>query len=299
MEDGTFLLSTFYFQSARRRNYLLSSIFYRLVIMHKKKSYLPHIIFYCLLALLFIFLAKTTLLKNTLSFFAPVVLVPQQLFFHISSGIGNVMQGGEVKKLQEENRALYKKIVAQKNLENEVKALRDQFATTTVTSADLLPASIIGSPGFVPSVTLPEYYIIDKGEKDGVIISQAVIVGSNIVGFIQSVTNHTARVQLISQKNTTFTAKTNGTGAVGVVTGKGNGDIVFDNVLLSDSLKVSDVVVTKGDVDINGKGVIPNLIIGKIVAIDKKPSALFQVAKVQSLVDFSHVATVFVVIPAR
>lgn len=267
--------------------------------MHKKKSYLPHIIFFCLLALLFIFLAKTAFLKNTLSFFSSIVLVPQQFVFHVSSGIGSMMQGGEVKKLQEKNRALYKKIVAQKNLENEVKALRDQFATTTVTSADLLPATIIGSPGFVPSVTLPEYYIIDKGEKDEVKTSQAVIVGSNIVGFIQSVTNHTAKVQLISQKNTSFTAKTSATGAVGVVTGKGNGDIIFDNVLLSDSLKVSDLVISKGDVAVDGNGIVPNLVIGKIVAIDKKPSALFQVAKVQSLIDFSHVSLVFVVIPAR
>lgn len=267
--------------------------------MYKKKSYLSHIIFFSLLTLLLIFLAKTALLKNTVSFLTSFVIGPQKVVFGLGAKIGSLTQSSEIKKLQEENRALYKKIVAQKNLENEVKALRDQFAITTVTSADLLPATIIGSPGFIPSITLPEYYIINKGEKDGVKTSQAVVVGTNLVGFIEATTAYTAKVRLVSQKNTSFTAKTNTAGAVGVVTGKGNGDIVFDSVLLSDSLKLSDVVVTKGDIASNGNGIGPNLIVGKIVAIDKKPSALFQVAKVQSLIDFAHVSTVFVVIPAR
>lgn len=267
--------------------------------MHKKKSFLPLIILFSLLALLLIFLAKTTFLQQAVSFLNSIMLIPQKVVFGMGTKIGNMTDSDTVRKLQEENRALSKKVIAQKSLENEVKALRDQFATTTITSSRLLPASIIGSPGFIPSHTLPEYYILDKGKKDSVKVSQPVVVRDNLVGFIEKTTDHTAKVRLISHKNSSFTAKSNTTNAVGVVAGKGNGDIVFDNVLLSDSLKLSDLVTTKGDVDANGNGIMPNLIVGKIVAIDKKPSALFQVAKIQSLVDFSHLSNVFVVIPTQ
>lgn len=260
--------------------------------MHKKKSFFFRVFLFVFVSFLIIFLSRTPFLQSIFSFFTPILLIPQKLLV----GGGSTGQGSTIDKLREENRFLSKKIVDQKNLENEVKALRDQFQTTTLTTSELLPAQIIGSPSFIPGVTFPEYYILDKGEADGVKVAQTVVVKNNLVGFIEKTSYHTARVAVVSQKDTSFTAKTSTTGAIGVVRGKGNGDIVFDNVLLSDTLKASDLVVTKGDVSLQGTGIMPNLVVGKIAAIDKKPSALFQVAKIQSLLDFSHLSMVFVVI---
>jgi rod shape-determining protein MreC len=67
------------------------------------------------------------------------------------------------------------------------------------------------------------------------------------------------------------------------------------NVVLSEKLEKDDLVRTKGDVDERGQGFPPDLIVGKIISVNKQPSALFQSAEVKSLVDFSRLSTVFVI----
>jgi cell shape-determining protein MreC len=56
------------------------------------------------------------------------------------------------------------------------------------------------------------------------------------------------------------------------------------------------LVLTNGDVGLNGSGFPPDLIVGKITSIEKKPSALFQKAEVESFLDFSKITAVFVII---
>ncbi|HZJ18567.1 MAG TPA: rod shape-determining protein MreC, partial [Patescibacteria group bacterium] len=70
----------------------------------------------------------------------------------------------------------------------------------------------------------------------------------------------------------------------------------LDNVLLSENLKKGDIILTKGDIDQEENGYPPDLIIGKIISVDKSPSALFQKADVVSLVDLSKLTTVFIIV---
>ena len=70
---------------------------------------------------------------------------------------------------------------------------------------------------------------------------------------------------------------------------------MIKNVVLSDKLTVSDLVLTKGDIDL-GRGYPPDLIVGKIVSVDKKASSLFQSAQVISLVDITRVPIVFIIL---
>jgi cell shape-determining protein MreC len=71
--------------------------------------------------------------------------------------------------------------------------------------------------------------------------------------------------------------------------------MIFDNVLQSSDIKISDVILTKGDQDIKGVGIPPDLILGKLISVSKKPSNLFQKGEVVSLLDFSNLSTVFVI----
>jgi cell shape-determining protein MreC len=102
-------------------------------------------------------------------------------------------------------------------------------------------------------------------------------------------------VSLITNKNQSLTAEDNNTHAVGVIRGKGDGILVFENVVLSDTLQKGDMIVTKGDEKIDGTGYPPELVIGTITSIDKKVSDLFQTAEVESLIDFTEITTVFVI----
>lgn len=184
-------------------------------------------------------------------------------------------------------------------LKKDISALKDQFQTTNINSQSLLPANIIGAPGFIPNVTVPEIFILDKGEKDGIKAGMAVLYKDNLVGKITRVSPNLSAINLLTSPSSSFTAKIinpqNQSGdALGVIKGRGNGEMVLDNVLLSEKINKSDIVVTKGDINEGNIGLPPDLIVGKIISIDKKPSNLFQKAQIRSFLDFSKISMVFV-----
>jgi len=221
--------------------------------------------------------------------FEKTIFATWNLITGINDDVGN-------KQLEDENKSLYKKLTNTENLEKENNALRDQFKTISPKSANLLPAKIVGAPSFIPNVTIPDAFIIDKGTKDGVVNGLAIVLKDNLVGRVAKTSDNFSEVTVLTNKNFSFTAKTSKTGALGVVRGFGSTDMVLDNVLLSESLEVGDLVLTKGELDIKGIGLPPDIIVGKIISVDKKPSSLFQSAKVQSLIDFSKLSEVFVVL---
>jgi cell shape-determining protein MreC len=61
-------------------------------------------------------------------------------------------------------------------------------------------------------------------------------------------------------------------------------------------LKKNELVLTKGDVDIDGTGIPADLVIGKIQSIEKVPTAIFQRAEVKSLINLTKLSVVFIVI---
>ena len=106
-----------------------------------------------------------------------------------------------------------------------------------------------------------------------------------------------SQVDLLTKKGVSFTVTTvsaSSTPAFGVIKGKGNGEMVLDNVLLSESLSIHDTVLTKGDIDSNGVGLTSGIVVGEITSIDKKPSSLFQTGQVKSPLDFSQLSFVFI-----
>ncbi|MBI2443196.1 MAG: hypothetical protein HYV40_04810 [Candidatus Levybacteria bacterium] len=175
----------------------------------------------------------------------------------------------------------------------EIRALRDQFETTSIPSNTLLPAKIIGYEGYLPGVSRPTQLVVDKGSEDGVIAGLAVVYKNNLVGRVVKTVAHRSLVELLSKSGWSLTAKTSKTNADGLLRIE-DGDILLQNVVLSDTLEKKDIVVTKGDQRIGQGGFPPDIVVGEIVSVDKKPSSLFQSAKVQSSVDVIHLTTVFI-----
>ena len=212
------------------------------------------------------------------------------------SALGGVfIRNGENEKLRATNENLAKQIVDQQNLLREAKALRDQYDLEVVMPKSLVPARVIGMKSFIPGLSLPEEIIIDKGTKQHVSIGQTVIVNSNVVGNITKVADSRSLVSLISHKSQSVTGKALKTNALGIIKGQGNGMLVLENVVLSDKLEKGDLIVTKGDQDVQGVGFPPDLVVGKISSVDKKSSDLFQSAEIESIIDFSRLENVFVI----
>lgn len=268
--------------------------------MKQKKSIAPFVIT-LLLALLIVFI--TVFLQGALvqTILEKIFSPAQTTTYIISTKFQSLGSDKKIKELQVENQYLLEKLVNQKELQKENKALKDQFQTAGVNSQTLLPAQVVGAPGFVPGVSIPQYLIINVGSDNNVKKGQAVIVQNIVVGIIESVSKSLSKVRLITSKQSSFTAslisskKDSSEEVSGIIKGQDTELFLLDNVILSDTIEIKDIVLTKGSLQENGKGYPPNLVVGSIVSIEKKPSALFQSAQVKSPLNFSNLSTVFII----
>lgn len=259
--------------------------------MQRKSSFVPFFLTFFILSLILIFLGRFGVLNG----FTSIINRTSNPVKTASLGIFG-FENKTIRILSDENTKLKKESADRQNLLFENKALRDQFAKSSSNSQSLLPAKVVGFPGLVPGVSTPEYLIIDKGTRDGVKKESTIIIGNYLIGKVVSATNEFSKVELLNNKNSSFTAKvmsTDGAEATGVIKGQ-NDEMNFENVLLTLSIKKDDQVLTKGDKNEKGEGYPPDLIVGKIISLEKKSSDLFQKAKVKSAVDFTNLKTVFV-----
>lgn len=267
-----------------------------IVAMSNRRILLPVV----LLVLFFacgLFLLFQTNVGKVISGGLEVALSPfQQKTQQVVVNAGNVGGDEKVMALTSENRKLSAELSQMQDLKRENKALQDQFQTQSIPTHTLLPAMVIGSRSFVPGVSAPTSLVINKGQDDGVMKGEAVVYQNNLVGQVTTVFTHAARVTLVTNTDSSLTVRTSGTKALGIARGQSGDGVLLDNVTLTDTLKNGDMVESKGDTDDHGVGVPPGLVIGKILAVHKRSSSLFQTADVESLLDFSRLETVFIIV---
>lgn len=249
--------------------------------MKQVKAVVPIFLILVILSLIILFFFQNPT-NQVLQF---ITLPLQELSFTVSSKSPDDLSSQE--QLQEENSQLRAQLAQMEEVQKDNQALYDQFQTTSPSSKKLLPADVIGIQG--------TSLFIDKGQNDHIQNGSVVIVKNNVIGKITKVTPHISQVTLLNDPSTSFTAQTAKTSANGIVSTIDGGIIVFGNVILSDKLEKNDLVITKGEEDLQGEGYPPDLVVGKIVSVDKQASSLFQAAKIESLVDMSQLRIVFVI----
>ncbi len=200
---------------------------------------------------------------------------------------GAVVSQTEIDGLKEENARLLSQLAKQKEVEKEIQALRDQFQFSQERSRTLLPVRIVGRRDV-------DTYILDKGETDGIKKGAVVIIKDVLLGVISSTTPHLSVLSATTKEGSNYSTQTTGSGALGITKGSGDGHMVLDHVVLSDTLHKGDVIKTKGNEE---KNIPPDLLIGKIISVDKKVSDVFQTAKVDPLITLSRVTYAFVFLP--
>ncbi|MFH1094141.1 MAG: rod shape-determining protein MreC [Candidatus Omnitrophota bacterium] len=105
--------------------------------------------------------------------------------------------------------------------------------------------------------------IINKGQKQGIVINQPVMNFSNLVGKIIEVDPGTAKVLLISDANSRVVSLIQRTRVEGMLEGIGNGLCRLKYLPVNADVKLGDVVVSAGVGGVYPKG----LIIGNIESI--------------------------------
>lgn len=252
--------------------------------MQRRSSFFFLFVFFLLLSGIIFFFAERGAFTGMRGFFESATVPLQRFTFGLFHAEGAL---SEEEKLREENRELLTQLAKQKELEKENEALHDQFEVGNPSTQDLLPARVIGRNN--------DQFVIDKGSADGVKPENIIIFKDNLVGKVIKVSKHLSVVHLVTHPEISFTAEAVKTETLGVINGRGGSSFIFGNVVLSDKLEKDDLVVTRGDIDEHGQGYPPDLVVGKITAVYKQPSALFQNAEVKSLVDFGKLSTVFVI----
>lgn len=262
--------------------------------MKKKENFTSIFLFFLIFAIIIFALSKLGFLSFPASILQKA-LSPFQTITYSSFNFFSKADDPRIKKLENENRDLVTKIVNQDILQKENSALSDQFAITSIRSQTLLAAGIVGAPRFIPGISAPQSFIIDKGTNDNVKVGNAVVYKDNLVGKIVQSNLYFSKIDLITSVSFSSTVKTSRTQAKGVIKGDGEKQMILDNVLQSDDIKISDIILTKGDQDIKGIGLPPDLILGRLISVSKKPSNLFQKGEVVSVLNFSNLSTVFVI----
>ncbi len=197
----------------------------------------------------------------------------------------------KVAELTKKNRELEAKMVDYQLLKRDNEALKSQFVTSGETTQSLVAAKIIGFQG---NGKIPSQFIINAGKKEGLKEGMSVIFGKYLVGKIVTVGQNYSVVTTPFSEKFKVLAKLPETNANGIILGRSD-LLLFDGVVITDTLKKDGIIVTKGEVDSSGIGVVPDLIIGKITSISKNETSPFQSAEVMPVIEYPKLIDVFVI----
>jgi rod shape-determining protein MreC len=195
----------------------------------------------------------------------------------------------EIERLKAENESLRKENEQLMEAQGENQILRELFNRAAETPEyTRITADVIGQD------TNPalQSILINKGFDDGVRVGMPVEAARGLMGQVYRVTNNAAQVALITETSSAIPVRLGGTRATGMLRGAGRGALpTIDWIDLQYQVEVGELVTTSG---LGGK--FPeNLVIGRVIDVERNEAELFQSAIVQPAVDFNTVEIVFVV----
>lgn len=217
----------------------------------------------------------------------------QMAVTHVTSQVRNLWNSyfnlvgvrTEAGMLRERIRALEGEVMRLAEMESANERLSRLLEFREAIGARLVAARVIGSDASARDQTIT----LDKGEGDGVVKGAAVLVPEGVVGQVFRVSAHTARVLLISDRNSGVDAVVQRSRVRGIVQGREDG-CELKYVKRGMDVEVTDRLVTSGLDGIFPKGVL----IGDIVRIKRRERGLFQTIVVEPRVAFERLEEVLV-----
>ncbi len=150
-----------------------------------------------------------------------------------------------------------------------------------------LPAQVIGEDISNWARTI----VIDKGLRSGLRHGMPVVAAEGVVGRVIKVAQNSARVLLVTDASSAIAALNQRTRTRGVARGLGD-DLSIEYTLNQADIDVGDLMVTSGMGGVFPKG----LPLGRVLAVEKDQFGLFQRVLVDTVVDFSHLEEVMVIL---
>lgn len=199
----------------------------------------------------------------------------------------------EIENLQSQLDAAQREIEELREIESEYQLLQDLFnRRREAPELEGITATIIGQD------TSPVFrsIIIDKGSDDGVLVGMPVESSRGLVGQVFRTTAHSAQIILITDNISSIPARLGTTRATGLVRGGGlGGAMALDWVKPEAQIQIGETIFTSG---LGGK--FPqDIVIGRIVEVERREADLFQRAIIQPAVDFDSLEVVFIITSFR
>ena len=195
----------------------------------------------------------------------------------------------EIDRLRTENDTLRKENEQLLEDAGEAQILRQMFDRAAETPEyRRITADVIGQDTN-PAI---QSILINKGYDDGVRVGMPIEAARGLVGQVYRVTNNAAQEALLTETASAIPVRLGSTRATGMLRGAGRGALpTIDWIDLQYDVQVGELVTTSG---LGGK--FPeNLVIGRVVNVERNEAELFQQATVQPAVDFNAIEIVFVV----
>lgn len=213
-------------------------------------------------------------------------------FFETTFGAGNLKK--EKEELQQKNQELLRAVAQLEELKKENEELRKALELELEKEFKLILADISGKD------PLRDAVFINKGSKDGISRNFPVITSQKtLVGKIEEVYNNFSKVDLISDKNSSFSAQVidiysspdSSTKIQGIVRGEGGYKIVLDLVPQKIKIEKGNPVITTGFDDIFPEG----LLVGSIKTVLGVATPPFQKAEIEPAFNLEELGTVFII----
>ncbi len=234
--------------------------------------------------------------KDVRNFFYFISSPIQKAFWRAGDRVSDFFEIiAEFKNLKEENESLkseLQKVLAENALLAELKkeneTLRQALDVELQKDFKLIFAQVIGKDVSGDSL------IIDKGLKDGIAENLPVINSQRIlVGRISynEVYDNFSKVQLISDKESSFDAKILDKEIYGVVNGKGNFKLFLD-------LIPQDIEINKGELLVTAAkaGIFPEgLLVGEVKEVKKSDIEPFQQIEIAPSFDIKELEHLFII----
>jgi rod shape-determining protein MreC len=209
-----------------------------------------------------------------------------QGFFHFLGSIGDLKDENE--KLVEENQKLLAEIARFKDTTEENRVLRSEIGLVPKAKYELEASFVIGQDALGSGSSI----FIDKGENKGLEEGMAAIVSDGIlVGKVSQVFPDTAKVILISDRESAVAGEVLESGAKGIFRGTYGLGTIMDMISQAEVVKEGDTAITSGL-----RGSMPRgLLVGKIGQVNQSEDKLFQQAIIFPSANFSSLKVVFIV----
>lgn len=252
------------------------------------------LLFFVIFSIIILFLSRTTVFSGITGFIQNIFSTPKLFLYSFNIKLSNpfnIFNTEDYKKLEDQNREILSRLVEYNKIKKDNIVLKEQFENGSIKSKNLILAQVIG---FLGRHDLPQGLIINKGENEGVKKGAGVIINNNFVGKVTKTSKTFSRILLPTDREFSIVVKDISSGATGIIRGEED-FVLIDKVVITDQLKKNDIIVTKGDVDKSGTGVPPDYLIGTISSVNKAENKPFQNAKIEPILDYSKLETVFVV----